>query len=195
MQVCAGMAIHRDTAPSDASPATPLRIEVPGQRVPLEPRVPARVRALKRHIIESLRDLAGARRPERLIQKRAAEPSGAAANGVRAACGHCGGSCCMAGGTHAFIDERTMARVLAEHPGLSARGLLAAYVAAVAPLAYRGSCVFHGPTGCGLARELRAELCNSYYCNGLKELLNAKPQSGQRVTIAAHSGEEHTVII
>jgi hypothetical protein len=189
------MAKRPNTARSDANPDRPPRIEVPGQRVPLEPRVPARVRALKRHIIESLRDLAGARRPERLVQKRAAEPTGAAANGVRAACGHCGGSCCMAGGAHAFIDERTMARVLAERPGLSARGLLAAYVAAVPPLAYRGSCVFHGPTGCGLARELRAELCNSYYCNGLKEFLNSEPQSGQRMTIAAHSGEEHTITI
>lgn len=166
------------------------RIAVPGQRVPLDPPAPARVRALKRHLIESLRDLAAARRPERLIQRRGREPEGAAANGVRAACAHCGGSCCMAGGTHAFIDDRTLARVFAERPGLTARAVLAAYVGAIAPLGYRGSCVFHGPGGCSLERGWRAELCNSYYCNGLKDFLETTPQSGQSITIVTHAGEE-----
>jgi hypothetical protein len=172
-----------------------IRIEVPGQRVPLEPLAATRVRAFKRHLIDAMRDLVGARRPERLIQKRGPEPTGSAEAGVRAACGHCGGSCCMAGGTHAFIDDRTLARVRAERPGITARALLSAYVSAVAPLAYRGSCLFHGPVGCTLDRPLRAELCNSYYCNGLKDFLKAEPKAGQTVTVVAHSGEERTTTL
>lgn len=172
-----------------------IKIEVPGQRVPLERPTSARIRALKRHLIEAMRDLVGVRRPERLIQKRGPEPTGAAEAGVRAACGHCGGSCCMAGGTHAFIDDRTLARVRAERPGITARGLLSAYVSAVAPLAYRGSCLFHGPVGCTLDRPLRAELCNAYYCNGLKDFLKARPQAGQTVTVVVHSGEERTTTL
>ena len=176
-------------------PTLPLRIDVPGQRVPLEPPTPARLRAFKRHLIEAMRDLVGARRPERLVQKRGPDPTGAAEAGVRAACGHCGGSCCMAGGTHAFIDDRTLARVRAERPGITARAALTAYVSAVAPRSYRGSCLFHGPTGCTLDRPLRAELCNSYYCNGLKDFLKAEPQPGQAVTIVTHVGEERTATL
>ena len=177
------------------SPPPPIRIEVPGQRVPLEPPTPARVRALKRHLIEAMRDLVGARRPERLIQKRGTDPTGPAEAGVRAACGHCGGSCCMAGGTHAFIDDRTLARVRAERPGIDARAMLAAYVSAVAPASYRGSCLFHGPAGCTLDRPLRAELCNAYYCNGLKDFLKAYPRHGQVVTVVTHAGEEQTTTL
>jgi hypothetical protein len=169
------------------------QIDVPGQRVALEPPSPARVRALKRHLIESLRDLAAARRPERLVQKRQPEPGGQTAEVLRQACAHCAGSCCMAGGTHAFIDERTLARVHAEQPTLTARALLGAYVTSVAPLSYRGSCLFHGPLGCSLDRPLRAELCNAYYCNGLQTYLDHPAPPGSVVRVVTHAGDERLI--
>lgn len=168
-------------------------ITVPGQRETLVPPSSARIRALRRHLIEAIRDLVGARRPDRLVQGRSVEPTGFQATVVAESCGHCRGSCCMAGGTHAFLDERTMARVHEEQPDLTARAVIRAYVSAVAPLAYRNSCLFHGHTGCTLARPFRAELCNSYYCNGLLDFLNA-PQGGMAtIAIETQAGERRVM--
>ncbi len=176
------------------SSADPIpRITVPGQRTGLAPADPARVRALKRHLVESIRDLVAARRPDRLVQKRAPEPTGFAARVVAAGCGHCRGSCCMAGGTHAFIDERTLARVRQENPALSARAAIRAYVDAIPPRAVRGSCLFHGPSGCTLPRALRAELCNAYYCDGLGEFLKGPADRADAVRIATQDGDETVV--
>ena len=167
-----------------------VRIDVPGQREGLAPVGPDRVRAFKRHLVGAMRDLAKARRPERLIQKRSPEPRGLGAQVVAAGCAHCAGSCCMAGGTHAFIDERTMARVRAERPGMDARAVLRAYVGAIGREAVAGSCVFHGPAGCTLERGLRAELCNAYHCNGLRDFLKAPPEGVRTILIRTHDGEE-----
>jgi hypothetical protein len=167
-------------------PPPSARIVVPGQRSALAPPDPARVRALKRHLIESIRDLARAKRPERLIQKRGPEPDGAAARLVADACAHCRGACCMAGGTTAFVDDRTMARLARERPDLTAHAAVAAYVRQVAPLSYAGSCLFHGSRGCTLDRSMRAELCNAYYCSPLEDGLR-DPVSVRE--IATHDGE------
>lgn len=101
----------------------------------------------------------------------------------------------MAGGTHAFIDERTLARACAERPGLGVGALLAMYVRSVAPLSYAGSCLFHGATGCTLDRTLRAELCNSYFCNGLEDLVARTLTTSDRIEIGTHAGERLTVTL
>ena len=36
-------------------------------------------------------------------------------------------------------------------------------------VSYSGSCVYHGRTGCGLPREMRAAICNRFYCGSLRE--------------------------
>lgn len=170
-----------------------VRIDVPGQREPLAPVGPDRVRAFKRHLLGAMRDLAKARRPERLIQKRSPEPQGLGARVVAAGCAHCAGSCCMAGGTHAFIDERTLARVRQERPGMDVRAVMRAYVGAIGREAVSGSCVFHGPVGCTLERGLRAELCNSYHCNALRDFLKAPPQDIRTILIRTHDNEERVL--
>jgi len=100
----------------------------------------------------------------------------------------------MAGGTHAFIDERTIARLRAERPGLTDHRLIKAYVAAVPDRGVIGSCVFHGARGCALERGMRAELCNSYYCNGLLDVLKAPPEDGATITIETQNGERKILI-
>ena len=172
-----------------SSEALAQSLTVPGQRTALEPPSPRRIRAFKRHLIDSIRDFAAARRPERLIQRRSREPEGFVAEVVAAACGHCRGSCCMAGGTHAFIDERTMARLHAERPDLRPGEIIRTYVRAIAGESYQGSCLFHGPRGCTLDRRLRAELCNLYYCSGLEAFVRSNPVDGGTVTIKTHDGE------
>ncbi len=134
---------------------------VPAQDSPLVVPTRDRVRALKRHLIGALRDLRAVKHPERAIQKRTAQPEGFAADVVRAGCSACRGHCCKGGGEHAYLDERTMARVRRDNPTLDAAATIALYVSSIAPEGYAGSCLFHGVRGCTLAKPLRAELCNT----------------------------------
>ena len=175
---------------TEAVAEPPVTVRVPFQDSPLEPPPQDRVRKLRRHLVESMRDLREVKRPERLIQSATPEPSGFAAEVARAGCATCQGFCCRGGGEHAYIDERTMARVRRDRPDLDARGVIRLYRDALAPLAYRGSCLFHGPGGCTLPRPLRAELCNSYYCNGLRDFLRRGDEPRHVMVVAARGGEE-----
>jgi hypothetical protein len=162
----------------------PVFVTVPFSDETLEPPPAVRVRAFKRHLVQSLRALRLARRPDRLIQRMTPEPAGFTATVVQAGCATCQGHCCKGGGDHAYIDERTMARVRRNNPDLDARAVIGLFLEHLAPLAYRNSCLFHGAGGCTLGRKLRAELCNAYYCNGLQEFLQ-RPQVPERVQIIA----------
>lgn len=170
-------------------------VSVPAQDSPLVPPSAERVRALKRHLVASLRDLREAKHPDRLIQKRTAQPAGFAADVVRAGCTQCQGHCCRGGGEHAYLDDRTMARVRRDHPDLDAAGVIALYVGSVAERGYEGSCLFHGRTGCTLAKPLRAELCNTYYCNGLWDFLKLRPLPETVEIVASKGGIERRAVV
>ena len=165
-------------------------VTVPLLNETLEPPPRGRVRALKRHLIQSLRDLRAAKRPDRLIQKAAPEPVGFTAAVLGAGCATCQGHCCKGGGDHAFIDERTMARTRRDNPDLDARAVIGLYLARLAPRSYKGSCLFHGSDGCTLGRALRAELCNAYYCNGLQDFLKLSEMPERVQIIATRKGIE-----
>ena len=165
-------------------------VTVPLLDAMLEPPPPGRVRAFKRHLVRSLRDLRATKRPDRLGQKSTPEPTGFTATVLAAGCATCQGHCCTGGGDHAYIDERTMARVRRAHPDLDARAVIGLYLARLAPLSYSGSCLFHGPHGCTLGRALRAELCNAYYCNGLRDFLKRAEVPDRVQVVAARNGEE-----
>ena len=165
-------------------------VRVPLLNETLEPPPRDRVRALKRHLIQSLRDLRAAKRPDRLLQKSAPEPVGLDAAVVRAGCATCQGFCCKGGGDHAYIDDRTMYRVRRDNPDLDAAAIIGLFLSRLAPRAYRDSCLFHGPDGCTLGRPLRAELCNAYYCDGLKDFLKRTDAPEQVRIIASRNGLE-----
>jgi hypothetical protein len=166
----------------------PVAVRVPLLDEALEPPPPNRIRALKRHLIRSLRDLRAAKRPERLIQKTPPRPTGFAAEVMAAGCATCRGHCCKGGGDHAYIDERTMARVRRDHPDLDARAIIRLYLDRVAPRSWRGSCLFHGESGCTLGRGLRATLCDAYYCNGLRDFLDHAGDSDHVQIVAERNG-------
>jgi hypothetical protein len=180
---------------TEAVAAPPLTVRVPFQDSPLEPPSRDRVRKLRRHLVESMRDLREAKRPDRLIQQATPEPTGFLAEVARVGCATCQGFCCKGGGEHAYIDERTMARVRRDRPDLDARGVIRLYLDALAPQAYRGSCLFHGSGGCTLPRPLRAELCNSYYCNGLRDLLRGVDAPAAVEVVAARDGHERRSLV
>jgi hypothetical protein len=169
----------------------PVIVTVPLLTKPLEAPPPSRVRALKKHLLESLRDLRdGKRRRDRLIQAPTPEPTGFTAAVLAAGCATCKGYCCDGGGEHAYIDDRTMARVHRDNPGLGIRAIIRLFMDRIAPLSYHGSCLFHGPAGCTLGRPLRAELCNAYLCNGLREFTRRGDTPEQVRIRAARGGEE-----
>ena len=149
-----------------------------------------RVRAFKAHLIQSLRALRAARRPDKLIQRATPRPTGFTAAVLGAGCATCGGHCCKGGGEHAYIDERTMARVRRDNPEHDANGIIRLYLNRLAPLSYSGSCLFHGADGCTLDQPLRAELCNAFYCNGLRDFLNRAPTPNRVQIVAARDGRE-----
>jgi len=172
-----------------ADPPT-YTMTVPLLRETLAPPPADRVRALKKHLIQSLRDLRVARRPEKLIQAPVPEPEGFAAAVLAEGCAQCRGQCCRGGGEHAYIDDRTMARVRRDHPDLDARGVIRLFLDRIAPLSYRQSCLFHGAAGCTLGRGLRATLCDAYYCNGLRDFLKQMPEPPRVRVVAARDGHE-----
>jgi len=165
-------------------------VTVPLLDDPLEAPPAARVRALKRHLVQSLRALRVAKRPERLIQKATPEPQGFVATVLEAGCATCQGHCCKGGGEHAYIDERTMARVRRDNPAHAASAIIGLYLRRLPPQSYRGSCLFHGPAGCTLDRPLRAELCNAYYCNGLGDFRRLAPVPERVQIVATRNGRE-----
>lgn len=169
----------------------PFLVTVPLlDEIPLEPPPKARVRALKRHLIESLRALRVARRPDKLIQTPTPVPEGFTAAVLAEGCATCRGHCCKGGGDHAYLDERTMARVRRDHPGLGAGAIIRLYLERVATASPRGSCLFHGPQGCTLGRGLRAWLCDAYHCNGLLDFMKAPVDPGRVRIVAARNGRE-----
>jgi hypothetical protein len=173
----------------------PVLVTVPLLNETMEPPPPHRIRALKRHLIESLRALRVARRSERLIQKSTPEPTGFTAAVLAAGCATCRGHCCKGGGDHAYIDERTMARVRRDNPEHDARAVIRLYLDRVAPSSYRDSCLFHGEAGCTLGRPLRAELCNAYYCTGLQTFLKHKEPPVRVQIVAARDGQERRSVV
>ncbi len=107
------------------------------------------------------------------------EDSEAQAPLIRGACSACRGSCCTQGGEHAFLYPDHFRRFLRNHPERSRDELVADYLARVPAESVQDSCVYHRDTGCALPRELRANLCNSFLCGDLTELLEARSRQAE----------------
>jgi len=176
--------------------AASVTVTVPLLDETLEKPSHGRIRAFKRHLVQSLRELRIARRPDKLIQKQALEPTGFTAIVLKAGCATCRGHCCKGGGDHAYIDARTMARVRRDNPDADARAVIKLFTDRLAPESYRESCLFHGVQGCTLGRDLRAELCNAYYCNGLQDFMR-RAEVPDRVQIVAtrHGIERRSAVM
>jgi hypothetical protein len=144
---------------------------------------PERVRRLREHLIETLREMRAAKPWARFASP--AEPTSFAARVAETACSLCKGWCCRNGADDAFIDERTLSRVRLARPEMTERALLRLYLDRVPAVAYQDSCIFHGKRGCTLDRSLRADVCNSYYCGGL----GAYMKTGASVPARVIAGE------
>ena len=132
----------------------------------------SRVQALSKRLQENL--MAAAVVTTEAAAFSGIEPTQAAA----AACAACRGHCCRNGGNTAYLDEAELARVRRSLPNLTRDELVAAYVAAVPLEAYAGSCIFHAAHGCNLPREMRSQVCLTYFCWPLKDMLAAAARRG-----------------
>jgi hypothetical protein len=95
------------------------------------------------------------------------------------ACACCQGSCCRGGAyTHAYLGVETLQRYMATHPNQSPRQILAAYLRHMGDETCEGSCVYHRTDGCSLPRDMRANICNEFYCGGLREFRENVPTTG-----------------
>ncbi len=149
---------------------------------------PERIRRLRKHLVQSLRAERTMKRPVESASPLRPEPEGLVGEVARAACALCRGFCCKGGGEHGYLDERVMARVRQARPELEARAVIRLYVERVPAVSYAGSCVFHGAKGCTLDRSLRSDVCNSYYCGGLADVMKSGTVEGGVVIIAKEDG-------
>ena len=154
---------------------------VPRNDKPLVAVKPARVRRLREHLIEVMRELRMEKQWACSASPVRSEPTGFPARVAQTACSLCKGWCCRNGDDDGFLDDRTLARVHAAKPDMTERDLLRIYLGRVPAVVYRDSCILHGKQGCTLDRSLRADVCNSYYCGGLGAYMKTGAAAPTRV--------------
>jgi len=92
-----------------------------------------------------------------------------------AACASCQGFCCRNGASNfAYLDVGTIRIHRRHNPGVTAGEVREAYLGRLPETSVMDSCSFHGPQGCTLERNQRADICNRYFCIALIYLLNDK---------------------
>jgi hypothetical protein len=106
-----------------------------------------------------------------------------------AACATCGGHCCRNGSERAYVSADTIRRVMREEPGLTVNAVVARYLRRVGKVSHDRSCIYHGPDGCTLTREMRSDTCNRYFCGELTQLKRSVEKGAtSRVFLTAHRG-------
>ena len=164
---------------------------VPRNDKPLATIPPWRVEALEQHLTLVLGEMLVVNRLDHMSTPVRSPPTGFQGVVANCACSLCKGFCCGSGQEDAFLDQRTLARVLLSDPDLSDRGLIQRYLDRVPSVSFDGSCIFHGATGCTLDRSMRSDVCNSYYCWGLSEFMT-REEASPTVVIAGEGEKMRT---
>jgi hypothetical protein len=112
-------------------------------------------------------------------------------------CAFCRGWCCRHGGIHAYLSVDTLRRYMAANPGRRPWQVLEDYLSRLANRVVKGSCVYHGPRGCGLPREMRSNICNDFYCGGIHRFRRAVGDlpPARAVFAAETDGHVHAVAL
>jgi hypothetical protein len=145
---------------------------------------PQRIRRLRQHLIDVILDLRRAESKKAEASADVPEPDGFVRVVARAACALCKGVCCSHGGDHGYIDIGALTRYRLLHSWLSAEEVVMRYVDRIPHAAYRDSCIFHGKKGCTLDRSMRSDVCNSYFCSGLRAYIDSGAPPEPTVVIA-----------
>jgi hypothetical protein len=170
-----------------ADPESYEMMDLPTQRAPVV-RLPQRRRAQFRANLESVVERVRRGEADGIAMPKVAANtywrntpphavSAATQQTVVRACTLCKGKCCTGGSDHAWIDVATMRRRIASNPDASTAEIIEPYMAAIGSRTYRDSCIYHGPVGCTLSRELRADICNNYFCEPVARLRCDAPEA------------------
>jgi hypothetical protein len=83
-------------------------------------------------------------------------------------CATCCGRCCNYGHEHAYQDAPNLEAYMRRHPDHRPRHVLEDYLSRIPNRSYANSCVYHEEAGCVLPHEMRARICNEFYCTELR---------------------------
>ena len=100
-------------------------------------------------------------------------------------CTMCKGGCCTSGADHAYLSSVTIQRLLNSDPGLSDTDISNLYLPTIASETMAGACINQTGTGCALPKELRSDICNSFYCESLKSFQFGPAVEESTVFVAA----------
>jgi hypothetical protein len=89
---------------------------------------------------------------------------------VAGACGTCQGHCCQRGGDTALLLPADISRYRRRHPEATPEQIVETYLGHLPAESTRDGCVYQAAQGCALPREMRQDICNSYYCESLRWL-------------------------
>lgn len=84
-------------------------------------------------------------------------------------CAVCQGVCCHLGKEHAFLDNAAIRRFINRSGLMDPLEIACAYIAHLPEIAVTDACVYQSDQGCGLPRWMRAGICNTYRCKGLRQ--------------------------
>lgn len=89
---------------------------------------------------------------------------------MNAGCITCRGQCCKLGGDHAFNSSSTMMRFVDQFPSLEDEEIVSRYLSFLGERTLTTGCVFQGMRGCTLPRDMRAGICNRFFCGDVRVL-------------------------
>ena len=87
-----------------------------------------------------------------------------------AGCGACRGNCCRGGGDHAYQGEDSMVKYLRRYPDRDDDAAIADFLGYVPSRTMSEGCIYQRADGCALPRDMRADICNTFFCDGLNEI-------------------------
>lgn len=146
--------------------------------------------AQRRAVIHSLKIAMRRATRSSASPKVAAEATPTRENAAEAApvapetCMVCRGWCCQAGKDHAFLKEEALGQILTNRPQESKPALFRDYLRRMPKTHMAGSCVYHGPQGCVLPRQMRADICNTFECPGRQTVLTAMARGDESPMVA-----------
>ena len=90
---------------------------------------------------------------------------------LHSACSACKGGCCSAGKDSALISLETIKKAMDYLQTSDPNKVVRAYLDKLPDTVVEDSCIHHGTMGCTLPNEMRSAICNGYYCEDLKKVI------------------------
>jgi hypothetical protein len=78
---------------------------------------------------------------------------------------------------------------MAANPHLRPREVLENYLDRLANRTNQNSCIYHGPQGCFLPRDMRSDTCNRWFCIGANRLRNEIGAEAPAETVLAREAD------